>query len=176
MNIPNLITLFRILLTVPILIFLFMRMYPMALITFIIASISDYFDGYLARKLNMMTDTGKILDQIADKILITSTLILLLDLNFVSAWYVLGIVLRDIVVNAIRSMCAYKGVIVAADKLGKTKTVSQIVVIIYILTIASIFKGYPGIFGIILIWISFLLTIFSGFNYVISGFRILKGE
>ncbi|RKX53347.1 MAG: CDP-diacylglycerol--glycerol-3-phosphate 3-phosphatidyltransferase, partial [Thermotoga sp.] len=64
----------------------------------------------------------------------------------------------------------------SADKLGKSKTVSQIVVIVYILSVASIFKGYPGVFGIILIWISFLLTILSGLNYVISGFRILKGE
>ncbi len=176
MNIPNLITIFRIFLTVPLVIFLIMRIYPVALLIFIVASLSDYLDGYLARKLGMVTDVGKVLDQIADKVLITSTLIVLMDLNLVGMWYVLGIVLRDMIVNATRTMCAYKGVIISADKLGKSKTVSQIVVIVYILSVASIFKGYPGVFGIILIWISFLLTILSGLNYVISGFRILKGE
>lgn len=169
------ITLFRILLAVPIVILIAFREFYASFALFIFASVTDFLDGYLARKRNEITDLGKFADQLADKILITSVFIIFMDLGFLGAWFVITVVVRDIVVSGIRMIAAEKGRVIAADKLGKFKTISQ-VSLIFILFIHGITGLQDSFLLTVLIWLSFSLTVLSGMNYFFKNIRIFKGE
>ena len=147
MNLPTKLTVFRIVLSIVVIILLTFPFYAIGLtwpkfnvlgivvnlkyvisgILFIIASVTDYIDGYLARKNDQVTDTGKMLDAIADKILVDSTLIILAAQGFITVLIPVILVLRDIVVNAIKMEAASKGKVVAAIKSGKLKTATLMV-------------------------------------------------
>lgn len=147
MNLPNKLTVTRLVLSVIIIVILLFPFYltgfhfPTVVIggvmcdikyfiaggLFIIASITDFLDGYIARKYNLITDTGKMLDAIADKVLVNSALIILSSQGFINAIVPVVVILRDIVVNAIKMEAASRGVVVAAIKSGKLKTASLMV-------------------------------------------------
>ena len=139
--------------------------YVIAGVLFIIASVTDYLDGYLARKNNQVTDTGKMLDAIADKVLVNSVLIVLAAHQFISVIIPVVIVLRDIVVNAIKMEAAGKGKVVAAIGSGKLKTATLMVG-----TTLSFFYNLPFAFWNIrvdacLLYIACILSIISAFQY-----------
>ena len=137
MNLPNKLTIVRIII-VPFFVAVLMmpdiqHHYLWALLLFIIASVTDHFDGSIARKNNQITDFGKFMDPLADKVLVTSALVCFVSLNLVNVWFVILMITRDLMVNSIRLVAADSGKVIAANNWGKIKTVTQIVAIIAVL-------------------------------------------
>lgn len=161
-------TWFRILL-VPIIIALMMLQPPgwnfWSAGIFLVASFTDWLDGYLARRFNAVSDMGKFLDPVADKVLVSSILILLIPLGRIDALAVILLLNRDILIGGLRSLAASKGKVIAADKMGKWKTAIQMVAIPLIL-----FEGQVAGFSLITIgfwaiWLSVLLSVVSAMQY-----------
>ena len=155
---------------------------------FIIASLTDMADGKIARKYNLITDLGKFLDSLADKILVISIMLALVYLGRLSPIMVMIIILREFAVSGLRMIAASKGEVIAARMIGKVKTVTQMVAIIYIMfepVLLKIFgmtyNGYPleisavTIIGDVLFGICVIMTIVSGIDYIIKGKKYLKG-
>ena len=196
MNLPNKLTVMRILL-VPVLVIIAMIDFPVKVynipleyilvdIIFIIAAITDKVDGYLARKNNQVTTFGKFLDPIADKILVVSALIILVERGTIPAWIPIIIVFREFLVSGYRLIASQSnGKVIAANKWGKLKTVTQMVAIILTLIdvnpIGSIFTssltGYNFVLNLLdtlLMFLCVIATIFSGYEYLKDGKDILK--
>jgi CDP-diacylglycerol--glycerol-3-phosphate 3-phosphatidyltransferase len=143
----------------------------LATIVFIIASVTDFLDGFFARRYNLISNLGKFLDPLADKLLIMSALVMLTYLRWVPAWITILIIGREITVTGLRGIAAEKGIVISADKYGKLKTIFQIIAICPLILHYPI-KGFNSIFwGGILIYIALALTLFSGLNYI---YKFLK--
>lgn len=155
---------------------------------FIIASLTDMADGKIARKYNLITDLGKFLDSLADKILVISIMLGLVYLGRLSPVLVMIIILREFAVSGLRMIAASKGEVIAARMIGKVKTVTQMVAIIYIMfepllirIFGLAYNGYPletsavTIIGDVLFGICVIMTIVSGVDYLIKGKKYLKG-
>jgi len=172
-NLPNQLTILRVILIPAFLIFLYFDR-PMtnviAAIIFTIASITDFIDGYLARKYNIVTDLGKILDPVADKILVASSLIALMELGRVEGIVVILLLSRDFAVGALRDLSASKGKIIAAGFSGKLKTVFQMVAVGFLIYKNELIGIDIFFIGKILIYLSVLLSIYSGIEYYIKFF------
>ena len=187
MNLPNKLTLLRVAL-IPVFVALFYITaipynYIISAVVFVIASSTDFLDGYIARKRNLVTNLGKFLDPIADKCLVaTALIVMLLPLNTVILpWYgsiaVAVIICRELIVSGFRIVAASKGGVLAADKVGKIKTVFQDVGIAVLLAGASIQPGLYtviNIVGLAILGVATLLTIISGVNYVVKNAGVLK--
>ena len=195
MNLPNKLTLLRILIVPIIVIIPFFRVLNetilftidnsfsktnfslanlLVLVFFIIASVTDYLDGHLARKNNQITDFGKLMDPLADKILVVATLIVLLEWGRMYGWAIILIVAREFLVTGIRQLGVAKGQVIAASYFGKAKTVTQMITIIYLLVFAPNFNSVTGIIGFSLIILATLLTIASGLDYVIKNRNLIQ--
>ena len=155
---------------------------------FIIASLTDMADGKIARKYNLITDLGKFLDSLADKILVISIMLALVYLGRLSPIMVMIIILREFAVSGLRMIAASKGEVIAARMIGKVKTVTQMAAIIYIMfepillkIFGMTYNGYPleisavTIIGDVLFGICVIMTIVSGIDYLIKGKKYLKG-
>ena len=141
MNLPNKLTLSRIALTFVFLAFLFSKgllFRYLALLTFIIASLTDFYDGRIARRDNLVTDFGRLMDPIADKILVLAAFLAFVELQIIPAWMVVLIIIREFVITGVRMLAVSKGVVLSADKSGKHKTASQMVAIFSILSYLTI--------------------------------------
>ncbi len=170
MNLPNKLAVLRIILVIPFVIFLgfglsmegigSLILRVIAFWIFVGASVTDYLDGYIARKNNQVTNLGKLLDPLADKILVLSALIVFTKNNQLSVWIVLLILFRELMITGLRSIAAAEGVIIAAETLGKWKTVSQIIGILVI-----IIFPFGNIFGTMVMLIPLILTMLSGYEY-----------
>ncbi len=147
-----------------------------ALIIFILAAITDFLDGFLARRLNLISNLGKFLDPLADKILTTAAFLVFLDLKLVNIWVIFITLSREFLVMLVRLMSSKSGIVIAANFWGKLKTIFQIisciVTLIYIIhTNVILFYAYN-----ILIYISTFLTIISGLLYLLNNKHIFKNE
>ncbi len=168
-HLANKLTLLRILM-VPLIVVLLYFEGPLlcflAAIVFVVASLTDLADGYIARKFNTVTSLGKFLDPLADKVLVCSVLIMLVHLGWVPAWVTIVIVCRELVVTGLRAIAMDEGMVLAADEYGKIKTVIQILALIP-LVVHYPFLGLElqGI-GMFLLYLSTVLTVYSGVNYV----------
>lgn len=175
MNIANKFTIFRLIL-IPIfvlaLIFLGINNYVPGLI-FIIASLTDFIDGYLARSRNLVTTFGKFLDPLADKMLVTAALIMFIELDKVVAWTVIVIVSREFIVTGFRVLAASNGITIAASFWGKFKTITQFIAIIMILFSGTILLWIPIFLIETIYFISVILTIISGIDYIIKNIHVL---
>ncbi|HHX68145.1 MAG: CDP-diacylglycerol--glycerol-3-phosphate 3-phosphatidyltransferase [Miniphocaeibacter sp.] len=175
MNIANKFTIFRLIL-IPIFIILLMVLGVDSLIPgliFVIASLTDFIDGHLARSRNLVTTFGKFLDPLADKMLVTAALIMFIELGLVPAWTVCIVVAREFIITGFRVLAASSGVTIAASFWGKFKTVSQFLVIIMILFSGSILFWIPTIITNIVYYISVILTIISGVDYLVKNIHVL---
>jgi len=167
---PNTLTLFRVI-AVPAIVVLLL--YPnrvttfAAAILFSAASITDYFDGYLARRSGRVTNFGKIMDPVADKLLVSCTFIMLTSLGWVPAWMVCVIIGREIAVTGLRNIISESGLDVSASSLGKYKTGFQIAAIIPLLFHYPYFGVDMQTIGSIFLWVALILTIWSGGDYFI---------
>jgi len=178
-NIPNLLTFFRIAL-IPVLVLLLLSpselLSILSVVVFSIASITDWLDGYLARKMNIVTNLGKFLDPIADKLLIAAALVMLVGLGRIPAWMVAVIIGREIAVTGLRSIASSEGIIIAASDLGKGKMILQISALIGLL----LHYQYLGIdfhaVGMMLLWVALALTAWSGFDYFYKFMKIILKE
>lgn len=137
-----------------------------ALICFILASVTDAIDGFVARRSGTVTNFGKFLDPLADKILISSCFIILVDLAWIPAWAAIIIICRDLLVTGLRAIAADMGVVVAADTLGKVKTTFQMLALLPLLLHYEWFGFDPRLAGEILLYIAVLLTVLSGGKYI----------
>ena len=140
---------------------------------FIFASATDWVDGYYARKYNLVTNLGKFLDPLADKLLVSAAFILLVELDLAPAWIVIIIICREFAVTGLRLILAGEGEVVAANQLGKIKTWAQIVAISALFLHNTIFTliGIP--FDTIMLWVALIFTIWSGWDYFYLNRRVL---
>jgi CDP-diacylglycerol--glycerol-3-phosphate 3-phosphatidyltransferase len=146
-----------------------------AAVIFILASLTDMIDGNIARKHNMVTELGKFLDPVADKLLVTSALIAFIKTDNLSVWAVFIIIAREFIVTGFRIIAAGRGVVIAADKWGKVKTVVQIIAIVAILIRnfpISLITDFP--LGMVLMYIAVVLTVISGVNYLAKNAKVLR--
>jgi CDP-diacylglycerol---glycerol-3-phosphate 3-phosphatidyltransferase len=176
MNAANLITVARILL-VPIFIALLFSKVPhgdaLAAALFTIAALTDKLDGYLARRQNKVTALGQFLDPLADKLLIAAALVALVGLRRLDAWVAMVIIAREIAVSMLRIIGAAQGVSMPADRLGKAKTASQVVAVLFLLVPHHRLPHYL-VFELILVWAAVVLTVVSGINYFIKARDLLR--
>jgi CDP-diacylglycerol--glycerol-3-phosphate 3-phosphatidyltransferase len=173
-NAPNILTLLRIV-AVP---FIVVLMYfpgriscLIAMLLFILASLTDLLDGLLARRFNLVTSLGKFLDPLADKLLVISVMIMLVHLGWLQAWIVICIVGREFMVTGLRAIAADQGTVIAADRYGKLKTIIQVVALCPLILHYPWWGLQPAPLGTVLIIFALLLTLFSGGNYVFNFFR-----
>lgn len=167
-NLPNLLSVFRIL-TVPLIVVCLFWPSPLAsffaALIFSIASITDLLDGYIARYQKSETAIGKLLDPLADKLLINSALIMLIPLGRVPAWMVVLIVAREVAVTGLRGIASIEGLVIAASSWGKAKTIFQTFALIGLLLHYEYFRIDFHLLGMILMWIALAITLWSGFDY-----------
>jgi CDP-diacylglycerol---glycerol-3-phosphate 3-phosphatidyltransferase len=185
MNLPNKLTLSRFGLTIVFLAVMYSQAplhETLALAVFVAGSISDFLDGYIARRNKLVTNFGILMDPLADKILVCSAFIAFVGLNWISAWMVVLVVARELAITGLRLLAASKNVVLAAEGYGKHKTISQIVAIISILVLHSYLEWGPvgrAVFGFelfqrpwvqwfteISIWLAVALTFISGWLYL----------
>ncbi len=148
-----------------------------ALLIFIIASVTDYFDGKIARKTGQITTFGKFMDPLADKLLTTAAFVVFLDMGLISSWIIIIVLFREFAVSGIRLVAAGTGEIIAASYFGKLKTVSQMIAIIVtlILILVPVFSENINLIIInILVWISTILTLLSGADYIYKSKNLLE--
>ena len=139
------------------------------LVIFCIASFTDFLDGHIARKYNLVTDFGKFMDPLADKLLVLAAFIILIEMGRIDGWIVTVIVAREFMVTGIRVLAASNNVVIAASKLGKAKTISQMVTIIILLLNNYPFELINLPVGTIIMYIAALLTVVSGVDYLIKN-------
>ncbi|MFB4167425.1 CDP-diacylglycerol--glycerol-3-phosphate 3-phosphatidyltransferase [Virgibacillus sp. JSM 102003] len=189
MNIPNKITLSRIFL-IPIFIILLSVPFnwgvwnigesslPVshlaAAILFIVASTTDWVDGYYARKYNLVTNLGKFLDPLADKLLVATALILLVELGLAPAWVTIIIISREFAITGLRLVAAGEGVVLAAGSMGKLKTVTQMIAIAALLlhNFPFSYMGLP--FATIMLYVALFFTILSGYDYFVKNWHVMR--
>lgn len=189
MNLPNKLTVSRLILTVILLVVLFAQppfWQTLALALFIAASLTDLYDGKIARRDNLVTNFGILLDPLADKILTCSAFIAFVGLDAMAAWMVVVIVSRELAITGLRLLAASKQITLAAEKYGKHKTISQIVAIIAVLTTWSyptwghwaevIFDWWAPEFTLLSKWVAVILTFISGAIYLWKNRRIYLSD
>lgn len=174
MNLPNKLTILRIVIVPLFVIALTIEAIPfgkvIALGLFIVASLTDFLDGYIARKHNLITDFGKFADPVADKLLVCSALICLLGLQKINVYVVLIIISRDFVISGFRLIAASKGVVIAADWFGKVKTALQMVMIPFIIADIKIFTIVTIVLEIAVV----ILTLVSLVDCIVKNRKVLQ--
>ncbi|MEI6206871.1 MAG: CDP-diacylglycerol--glycerol-3-phosphate 3-phosphatidyltransferase [Desulfuromonadales bacterium] len=186
LNLPNILTMARIA-AVPLMAVLLLSPARSAgfwaAAVFALASITDWLDGYLARRMGIVTVFGKFLDPIADKLIVMAALIMILPFNRVPAWMVLVILGREIIITGLRGIASSEGVVIQASELGKFKTIFQIVAILGL----SLHYDYNWFFGIahplltvnmhnigmFYLWIATVLTVWSGVDYLVKFIKVI---
>ena len=185
MNVPNRLTISRFVLTLAFLVAVFIE-FPFhetcALVLFSAGGLTDYFDGKIARRDNLITNFGILMDPLADKILVCSAFIAFIDRGWIAAWMVVVVVARELAITGLRLLAASKNVVLAAERYGKHKTISQIVAIISVLVLVSYSQwgplgravfgwqicGTPWMIGFTAVakWLAVVLTFSSGVIYL----------
>lgn len=188
MNLPNKLTVIRLILAIPFIYFLqesanvhYSNQYRyIAFIVFIFASLTDWLDGYIARKYNLITDLGKIMDPLADKILVISALVIFVKLDYIPPWMSIVVIAREFLISGIRTIAAAKGEVIPAGMLGKYKTTTQMLVIIFMLffglgnTPEQHYLFEKLYFYLMLIPV--FLTIWSGWEYSLKAKHYFLNE
>ena len=141
-------------------------------VIFLLAAITDFIDGYIARKYNMITDFGKFMDPLADKLLVTAALLILLENGLIAGWVVFIILAREFIVTGFRTIAASKGVVIAAGWLGKIKTVVQFIMISTLLLLNYPFELFNWPVDQIFVALAVVLTVASGVEYIYKNLHI----
>lgn len=177
MNLANKLTTFRVLCIPIFVVFMLIESIPynyyLAAFVFIVASITDLFDGKIARKYHLVTNFGKFMDPLADKMLVSAALICLTP-KMIPSWVVIIIISRELFISGFRMLAADQGIVLAAGWWGKFKTAFSMVMIIVLIVNTPLNNSVLYIIGQILIWISLALTIISMIEYVSKNFNVLK--
>ena len=165
-SVPTIITLSRILIILPFILVASDRPF-LGAVLFAIAALTDLLDGYVARKTRQVTKLGILLDPIADKLLVISALILLVDMAMIPAWIAIIIIVREFIVTGLRIVAISKDIVIPAEMGGKIKTVSQIASILVLFLDRTFIETDFYAMGITLLWIAMVLGIVSGVQYYI---------
>lgn len=177
MNLANKITILRILL-VPIFILFTIVQFPFhmeaAVAVFLLASITDKLDGYIARKYNMITDFGKFMDPLADKLLVTGAFLVLIQFGRIEAWIVFIILAREFAVTGLRTLAAAQNIVIAASSYGKIKTVVQIIAVVVLLLKNFPFRLINLPMDLIMTYTALIITVISGFDYFIKNKQVIE--
>ena len=176
MNLPNKLTVLRVLMVPFFVLFMLTDLGGVAnkwiaLAIFVVASLTDLLDGKIARKYNLVTNFGKFMDPLADKLLVCSAMICLIEKGSLAAWIVIVIIAREFIISGFRLIAAENGVVIAANYWGKFKTVSQMIMIILLIL------HFGGIFAVleqIFIWLSLALTVISLITYIWQNRSVLS--
>ena len=174
MNLPNILTLARIAVVPVLVLMLYLpgpKMCLAATVAFIVASVTDIVDGLLARRMGLVTNLGKFLDPLADKLLICSVLIMLVRLGWVEAWVAVVIIGREMAVTGLRAVAADAGVVIAADRFGKLKTIIQTIALCPLILHYPLWGIDPWPIGNVLIYLALGMTVVSGVNYMHAFFK-----
>ncbi len=166
-TLPNALTILRIFLVPVLVVFLLTEYTLIGLSVFILASLTDWFDGYLARTRGQITTLGQLLDPVADKLLISAAFISLVELGLAPAWMVVIIVGRELAISGLRSIAADQNVKIPASSLGKYKTTAQMITVIILILGPQWMGGYMAL-GEIGLWVVVILSMLSAGHYVIS--------
>ncbi|MBS1238389.1 MAG: CDP-diacylglycerol--glycerol-3-phosphate 3-phosphatidyltransferase [Deltaproteobacteria bacterium] len=174
MNLPNTITMLRVS-VIPVLFFLLLSPGQTGSLViaalFVIAAFTDFLDGYIARKYEIVTVMGKFLDPIADKLIINTAMILMIPIGRIPAWIVAVIITRDFVVDGIRAIASSEGSVIQASILGKQKTICQV----FAVTALMIHYPFLGIdahaVGIVIVYLALILSVYSGMDYFMKFYR-----
>lgn len=174
MNLPNKLTILRIIAIPVFIVVLLMGHRYIATVIFIAAALTDMLDGHIARKYNMVTNFGKLMDPLADKLLVMSALLLLVQLGNVAGWMAVVILAREFAVTGLRQVAASEGIIIAAGVTGKVKTILQMIAIPLLLL-----DNWPGCYiGMpldqIFLWAAVIMTIISGTEYIVKNRQLLS--
>jgi len=177
MNLPNKLTLFRVILIPFFVALLLMQSYHgsfrwIALAIFIIASLTDLLDGKIARKYNLVTNFGKFMDPLADKLLVCSAMICLIELKEIPSWVVIIIIAREFIISGFRLVASDNGVVIAASYWGKFKTTFQMVMVI--LMIADI--PQLSVLTAAVMWIALILTVVSLVDYLVKNKDVMRDQ
>ena len=173
-NLPNTITLLRIGI-IPALFFLLQSPGPggslILAALFVLAALTDFLDGYIARRYQLVTTMGKFLDPIADKLIVNTAMILMIPIGRIPAWIVAIIIIRDFTVDGMRSVASSEGIILQASRLGKQKTVCQIFAVTALM-IHYPFLGLDAhVVGTVILYVALILTLYSGLDYLMKFYR-----
>lgn len=179
-TLPNVLTYLR-MAAIPVIIVLLISPAPVkslniAFVLFVVASITDYFDGILARRHNLVTSFGKLIDPLADKLLTSAVLIMLIPLEKVQPWLVFLIIGREITITGLRSVAASHGLILNASRMGKNKMISQTVALSLLLLSIPSMQGFLDGLGLFVLWVSVVLSYWSGMDYFMSFYQEAKRQ
>ena len=181
MNLPNKLTILRVIL-IPFFVFFLISPFfdgygrYVAAALFIIASLTDMLDGKIARKYNLVTNFGKFMDPLADKLLVCSALICMIELRELPAWMVIIIISREFIISGFRLVASDNGVVIAASYWGKFKTTFQMLMVIVIIFNINLQLGWLNILGTILIYVALVLTVVSLIDYIAKNKDVLKDQ
>ncbi len=179
MNLPNSITLMRLLMVLPFSLLMEDEKYvAIAACIFMLAAVTDWLDGYLARRLNQVTELGQLLDPLVDKVLVAGALTALVGHHVVPAWSVTLLLFREFFVTGLRALEAHHGVIIPAGMMGKLKAALQMVAIIFLMAgmIAHVYADIAAWMGQALYWLSFALSVTSAFEYAWQSRRLWQAS
>ena len=174
MNLPNKLTMFRVILIPFLIVFLLIPITPydkwIALAIFVIASLTDLLDGKIARKYNLVTNFGKFMDPLADKLLVCSALICLIELDKIPSWMVIIIIAREFIISGFRLVASDNGVVIAASYFGKFKTTFQM------LAVCLMIADLPALHVVtqVVLWIAVILTVVSLIDYLVKNKSVMK--
>ena len=174
MNLPNKLTMFRVILIPFFIVFLLMPITPydkwIALAIFVFASLTDLLDGKIARKYNLVTNFGKFMDPLADKLLVCSALICLIELDKIPSWMVIIIIAREFIISGFRLVASDNGVVIAASYFGKFKTTFQM------LAVCLMIADLPALHVVtqVVLWIAVILTVVSLIDYLVKNKSVMK--
>ncbi|MCI2062543.1 MAG: CDP-diacylglycerol--glycerol-3-phosphate 3-phosphatidyltransferase [Eubacteriaceae bacterium] len=176
MNLPNKLTMLRICAIPVFIVVLLMGHWYASAVIFILASATDALDGHIARSRNLVTNFGKLMDPLADKMLVTSAFIILVQTGDVAGWMVIIIIARELAITGLRTVAASEGVVIAAGKTGKIKTVCQMIAVILLLL-----QNWPfALIGIpmdqIMLWAAVVMTLVSGTEYIVKNWSIVTAK
>ena len=199
MNLPNKLTILRIIL-IPVFVVLLLANFGtmlekdiaryLAIGVFVVASLTDFLDGYIARKHKLVTNFGIFMDPIADKLLVSAALVAMVELGLLPAWVVILVISREFVISGLRLIASNQGVVLAASKWGKMKTVTQMMMIIFVLfnmgkdvlgngIALQPFADISDVFNYfceILMYLSAVLTVVSAVDYIVKNRHVLTGK
>lgn len=175
MNLPNKLTILRVVMIPFFVVFMLINIGGsagkwIALAIFVVASLTDMLDGKIARKHNLVTNFGKFMDPLADKLLVSAAMICLVEKNMLAGWIVIVIISREFIISGFRLIASDNGIVIAASYWGKFKTVFQMAMIIVLIADLG---GVFDIIGQVLVWIALALTIISLVDYIVKNKQVL---
>ncbi|WP_352400664.1 CDP-diacylglycerol--glycerol-3-phosphate 3-phosphatidyltransferase [Anaerotignum sp.] len=177
MNLPNKLTILRVILIPVFLLVLFLAPVPtnryVAVFIFVIASLTDFLDGYLARRWNLVSNFGKFMDPLADKLLVMAALVSMVELGDLPSWVVIIILAREFAITGFRTLAMEANIVMAASWWGKVKTTVQMIMIVVVLL--DLPFAYMGAVETILVALAVFFTIVSGVDYIVKNRQVLKG-